>query len=72
MEVATNIIKESQEVTRIATVAAEACTDSRMRMVGGANDIVDWALQRMQVLLEKGANISLNIKAVCSYYGIPP
>ena len=37
MEVAKNITKESQEVTRIATVATGACT------VGGANDIVDWA-----------------------------
>ena len=50
MEVSKNITKESQEVTRIATVVAEACTDSRMKMVGGANDIVDWALQPMQVL----------------------
>ena len=49
MEVAKNITKESQEVTRIATVAAGACTDSRMSTVGDANDIVDWALQRMQV-----------------------
>ena len=48
MEVVTNITKESQEVTRIATVAAGACTDSRMSTVGDANDIVDWALQRMQ------------------------
>ena len=40
MEVAKNITKESQEVTRIATVAARACTDSRTSMVGGANDIV--------------------------------
>ena len=50
MEVAKNITKESQEVTRIATVAAGACTDSRMRTVGGANDIVDWVLQPVQVL----------------------
>ena len=60
VEVATNITEESQEVTRIARVAARECTDSRMSTVGGANDIVDWALQHMQVLLEKGANISLN------------
>ena len=40
VEVAKNITKESLEVTRIATVAARACTDSRMSTVGGANDIV--------------------------------
>jgi hypothetical protein len=34
VEVAKNINKESQEVTRNATVAAEACTDSRMTKVG--------------------------------------
>ena len=45
VELAKNITKESQEVTRIATVAARACTDSRMSTVGCANDIVDWALQ---------------------------
>ena len=60
MEVAKNITKESQEVTQIATVAAGACTNSRMSMVGGANDIMDRALQHMQVLLEQGANISSN------------
>ena len=42
VEVAENITKESQEVTRIATVAAGVCTDSRMRTVGGANDIILW------------------------------
>ena len=53
MEVATNITEESQEVTRIARVAAGACTNSTMSTVGGANNIVDSALQHMQVLLER-------------------
>ena len=56
MEVAKNITKESQKVTGIATVAVGACTDSRMRTVGGANDILDWALQPMQVLHSPRAN----------------
>jgi hypothetical protein len=35
VELAKNINKEGQEVTRIATVAAGACTDSRLKKVGG-------------------------------------
>ena len=51
VEVAKNIAKESQEVIQIATVAAGACTDSRMRTVGGANDMLDWVLQPIYMLV---------------------
>ena len=37
MQVATNITNGSREVTKIAKVAAEACTDSKIKTVGGAN-----------------------------------
>jgi hypothetical protein len=39
VELAKNINKESQEVTRIATVAAGACTDSTLRKVGGTKGL---------------------------------
>ena len=62
VEVAKNITKESQEVTRIATVAARACTDSRMRMVGGANDIVDWAFQHNNYASAAGKGCQYQLK----------
>ena len=65
MEVAKNITKESQEVTRIATIAAGACTDSRMKTVGVANDIVDCALQPKLLHSQRAIAGKVPIPALC-------